>query len=238
MIKIQNLTKVFEFKKRGRGVFGNFLFPKYGTFAALRNVSFSVKEGEIVGLLGPNGAGKTTLIKILIGLLQPTSGSALINGMDAEKQQEKIGLFFGHTTMMYHRITGYDNLEYYAGLYGVRDIDARIKKLCSQFRIRSWLDEYVEHYSKGMKIKLSLARALIHDPPILILDEPTLGLDVRISEEILEKLPKLKKTILFTTHYVDEAKRLADRIVILKKGKVAMTVEDPKEADIRGELLR
>jgi len=237
LIKVRNLTKVFDVRKKGRGLLGNLLFPKYGKFTAVKNVSFDVNEGEIVGLLGPNGAGKTTIIKILIGLLRPTLGSALIREKPAEVQQERIGLFFGHTTMAYHKMTGYDNLEYYANLYGVRNIGARISELSSQLGIKKWLDEYVEHYSKGMKIKIGLARALIHNPDVLILDEATLGLDVRTSSELLKNLPKLGKTILFTTHYVEEAKKLADRIVILKKGSVAAEITNPKNTDIRKVIL-
>jgi ABC-type multidrug transport system ATPase subunit len=219
-------------------VFGNLLFPRYGTYAALKNVSFDVKEGEILGLLGPNGAGKTTVIKILMGLLRPTSGSALIMGKPAEKQQSRIGLFFGHTTMTYHRITGYDNLKYYGALYGVKDMDSKIDALSRQLRLKKWLDEFVEHYSKGMKIKLSLARALIHDPDVLLLDEPTLGLDARTSEYITSKLPKLQKTILYTTHYIEEAKKLSDRVVVLKNGKVAKVFSKPAKADIKGEMMK
>jgi len=236
MIKIENLTKIFKVKKKGHGIFGNLFFPKYKAFKAVDNVSFSIKEGEILGLLGPNGAGKTTIIKILSGLLQPTSGSALIKGKPAEKQQEKIGLVL-RSTMIYHRITGYDNLEYYAKLYGVKDIKSRINKLCKQLSIKSWLDEYVEHYSAGMKAKLALARALIPGPEILILDEPTLGLDIKTSDEIRKKLPTLNKTILLTTHYPEEAKTLSDRIIILKKGKIAKKIENPKNNDIKEVFL-
>jgi ABC-type multidrug transport system ATPase subunit len=236
MIQINNLTKIFKVKKKGHGVVGNLFFPRYEIFKAVDDVSFNINKGEILGLLGPNGAGKTTIINILSGLLQPTSGSALINGKTAEKQQEKIGLVLG-PTMIYNRITGYDNLNYYARLYGVKDIDSRIDELCKQLSIKSWLDEYVEHYSTGMKVKLTLARALVHDPEILILDEPTLGLDVRISNEIRKKLPTLNKTILLTTHYIEEAKMLSDRIIILKKGKIAKTIEDPKNTNIKEVFL-
>ena len=140
--------------------------------------------------------------------------------------------------MTYHRITGYDNLRYYGGLYGVKDIDSKIDIISRQFRLKKWLDEFVEHYSKGMRIKLSLARALIHDPEVLLLDEPTLGLDARSTEYITSRLPKLKKTILYTTHYIEEAKRLSDRVVMLKNGRVAKIFRNPSKADIKGEMLK
>jgi len=236
MIEIKNLTKLFKVKKKGHGIFGNILFPKYETFKAVDNVSFNIKKGAILGLLGPNGAGKTTIIKILCGLMQPTSGYALINGKPAEKQQKKIGLVLG-PTMIYHRMTGYDNLEYYAKLYGVNDIDKKINELCDEFGIKNWLDEYVEHYSIGMKVKLTLIRALLHDPEILILDEPTLGLDIKTSEELRKKILNLNKTILLTTHYLEEAKKLSDKIIILKKGQISKIIEDPKNVNIKEVFL-
>ena len=236
MIEVKNLTKEFRVKKKGHGIFGNLFFPEYKIFKAVDNVSFNIEKGEILGLLGPNGAGKTTIIKMLCGLLQPTSGSALIEGKLAEKKQEKIGLVLG-STMIYHRMTGYDNLEYYANLYGIKSIGSRISKLCSQLGIKSWLDEYTEHYSSGMRAKLALARALIHNPDILILDEPTLGIDVGTSEDIRERIPKLKKTVLLTTHYIEEAKMLSDRIIILKKGEISKIIKNPKKADIKEEFI-
>ncbi len=236
MIQIKNLTKIFKVKKRGHGIIGTLFLPRYASFKAVDNVSFDIEKGEIVGLLGPNGAGKTTIIKMLCGLLQPTSGSALINGRPAERQQKRIGLILGHT-LIYHRMTGYDNLEYYAKLYGVKDINSKINRLCKELSIKKWLDEYVEHYSSGMKAKLALARALIHDPEILILDEPTLGLDVHISHEIRKKIPLLKKTVLLTTHYLEEAKALSDRIIILRKGRVKKEIKNPKTADLEREFI-
>jgi len=236
MIEVKNLTKVFQVKKKGHGIFGSLLYPKYKPFKAVDNVSFTVKKGEILGLLGPNGAGKTTIIKIISGLLQPTSGSAFIDGKLAENQQEKIGLVLG-STMIYNRITGYDNLEYYAKLYGIKNYDSRIKTLCKQLSIKNWLNEFVENYSNGMKMKLTLARALLHNPDVLLLDEPTLGLDIKISEEIRDKILALRKTILLTTHYIEETKKLSSRIIILKNGKIVNTIKNPKRIDIKGVIL-
>ena len=119
-------------------------------------------------------------------------------------------------------MTGYDNLKYYARLYNVNNYDKKIKELCSFLGIKKWLNDYVEHYSSGMKSKLALARALIHDPDILLLDEPTLGLDPNISLEVREKIKKLGKTIVLTTHYLEEAEQLSDKIVILNKGKLVI----------------
>jgi ABC-type multidrug transport system ATPase subunit len=234
-IRVEHLTKVFNVKKRGRGILGNLLFAKREPFTAVDDVSFTVQRGEVLGLLGLNGAGKTTIIKVISGLLRPTSGSILIEGEPIERGHMLIGLALGRT-MVYNRLTGYDNLQYYAGLYGVEDVDARIKSLCCQVGIDGWLDEYVEHYSDGMKTKLAIARALIHDPPILILDEPTLGLDVVVSDGIRRMISSLGKTVILTTHNMDEAKTLSGRVIILKKGRLGKMIHDPKGADIWGEF--
>jgi len=236
VIEAKNLTKVFNVRKEGRDIFEKLLNREKKTFKAVDDVSFEIYEGERIGLLGPNGAGKTTIIQMLCGLIQPTSGTVLIRGMAADRQQSLIGLMMGRR-MIYHRLTGYNNLEYYARLYGVEDIDGRIGKLCNMLRIGGWLDEYVEYYSDGMKYKLAVARALVHDPEILILDEPTLGLDLATSEYLRGIIGRLRKTVLLTTHYVEEAKELSDRVVILSGGRVRRVISNPRRADIRRELL-
>ena len=236
MISVEGLSKVFRVRRRGHGVLGSLFFPRFESFTAVDNVSFDVGEGEILGLLGPNGAGKTTIIKIICSLLEPTSGRVLVDGAPPGERKGEIGLVLG-PAMVYRRMTGYDNLRYYGELYGVGNIDARIRELCGFLGISGWLDEYVEHYSSGMVSKLAVARALIHDPKVLVLDEPTLGLDVRMAEEIRGRILKLDKTILLTTHYMEEAKVLSDRVVLLNRGRVAKVIEDPKRVDIREEFL-
>lgn len=223
MIEIKNITKVYRIKKSTR----KFIFspPKY-FLNALDNVSLDIKEGELFGLLGPNGAGKTTLINIICGLLQPTSGQVKIYEKPVEEVKIRIGLMLGYT-MVYYRLTGYDNLAYFARLYNVRNYKQRIKELAEFLGLEDWLDEYVEHYSTGMKSKLALARALIHNPDILLLDEPTLGLDPYIAIEIRKKIKEMKKTIILTTHYMEEADQLSDRIGILNKGRL-IKVDTPQ----------
>ncbi|MBU4274302.1 ABC transporter ATP-binding protein [Patescibacteria group bacterium] len=216
MIQIKNLTKTYLIKKRDRGF--SFGRPKR-FFNALDDINLEIKEGEVFGLLGPNGAGKTTLIKIISGLLQPTSGWVKIDNKPVEEVRGKIGLMLGYT-MIYYRITGYDNLEYFARLYNVKNFKSRIKELAEFLGLENWLDEYVEHYSTGMKSKLALARALIHNPDILLLDEPTLGLDPHIAIDVRKKIKQMKKTIILTTHYMEEADQLSDRIGFLNQGKL------------------
>jgi len=216
MIKIKNITKVYFTKKRIERF--SFFRPR-DSFKALDNVSLEIKEGELFGLLGPNGAGKTTLMQIICGLLQPSEGEVRIGNKPPESARMKIGLMLGYT-MIYNRITGYANLEYSARLYNVRNYKQKIKDLAEFLGLEGWLNEYVACYSTGMKSKLALARALIHNPDILLLDEPTLGLDPHIAIEVREKIKEMKKTIILTTHYMEEADQLSDRVGFLDCGRL------------------
>lgn len=226
-IEARNLTKVFEKKTSSRGRFLDIFNSKYESFKAVDNVSFSIHRGELFSLLGPNGAGKTTIIKMLCGLLQPTDGRILINNHPMEEEMGNIGLMLGYS-MIYYRMTGYDNLKYFARLYGVSDYDRRIRELSDFLGLSDWLGTYVEKYSQGMKSKLALARALVHDPDILLLDEPTLGLDPHIAIEVRKKIKDMGKTILLTTHYMEEADDLSDRVGIIDEGRL-ITVSEPKK---------
>lgn len=217
MISVKNVTKVYHYYEARRSI-ASFLFPKREKVVALDGVSLDIREGEIYGLLGPNGAGKTTLIKMICGLLKVTSGEIRINGNGVFGAQKDIGLLLGDS-MIYNLMTGRDNLEYVACLYKVSDCESRIKELTDFLEIGEWLDQYVSEYSLGMKVKLCLARALVHDPPILLLDEPTLGLDPRFAMQMRNKIRELRKTVILTTHYMEEAEFLSDRIGILHRGR-------------------
>jgi len=218
MIEINNVSVLFK-KKVKTNPLRNFFFPKYKSFFALKNINLEIKKGEIFALLGPNGSGKTTLMKLLVDLIQPTSGNIFIDKKKPKKQKIRIGLMLGNS-MIYYRMTGYDNLKYFAKIYNINNYQKRINELTKFLGIKDWLYEYVEHYSLGMKSKLALARAMIHNPDILLLDEPTLGLDPNISIEVREKIKQMKKTIIFCTHYLEEAEEIADRIGIIKEGKI------------------
>ena len=160
-IEIFNMSKVYDLKGKGKSI------------AALKNINLKVNSGEIFGLLGPNGAGKTTLVSILTTLIQPTSGYAIILGhnilKDAWFVKENVGLMLGGE-MIYHRLTGYKNLKFYCKLYGIKDYQSKIKNLAEIFDLTEWLNQYVGKYSKGMKLKLALARILLIEPKILFLD--------------------------------------------------------------------
>ena len=230
---------VKTFKKKGRRKYG--IGPKIEKdelIYAVNNVSLQVKKGELFGLLGPNGAGKTTFVKCLSTLLLPNKGTAVINGFDIVEDpiaaRESIGITTGGERTMYWKLSGRDNLKYFAALYGLSSDDAnkRIDFLMKIVGLEGRQHERIEKYSTGMRQKVSICRALIHDPPVLLLDEPTLGLDPSFSRFIRSFIKKdlnqkQGKTIVLTTHYMDEADQLCDRIAIMNDGKI-VAVDTPQ----------
>ena len=236
IIEVKKLTKYYKIKEK-KIIIRDFFFPVYRDFLALKNVSFKIREYEIFGILGPNGAGKTTLIKLICGLLAPTSGSVKIDKKFVAKNffeiQKMIGIMFGNT-MIYHRMTGFANLRYYCRIYNIPNYKKRIKELLELVDLYEWRNQLVESYSLGMKSKLALSRALIHDPKILILDEPTLGLDVRNSIFIRNLLKKMDKTIIITTHNMEVANDVCSRIALLNKGSI-LKIDNPE--NIRNDIL-
>src|SRR5213595_1270797 len=215
---------------------------------AVRGVDFEVAEGELFGLLGPNGAGKTTTIKMLITLLLPTSGSARVLGFDvvkdARKVRERIGYVFGGDRGLYERLPGLDNLRYFAELYGVppREQKRRIAELLDLVGLSGREREKVEGYSRGMRQRLHIARGLLHDPPVLFLDEPTIGVDpvgARELRDTIAALTQVGKTVLLTTHYMFEADELCDRIAVIAEGKIVAegTPRDLKAGVARGKVV-
>jgi ABC-2 type transport system ATP-binding protein len=196
---------------------------------AVRGVSFEIAKGELFGLLGPNGAGKTTTIKMLITLLIPTSGAANVLGFDVVKNarevRKRIGYVFGGERGVYERLSGYDNLRYFAELYGVpgREQKRRIQELLELVGLKGREHDRAEGYSRGMKQRLHIARGLLHDPEVVFLDEPTIGLDPVGARELratIASLTAVGKTILLTTHYMFEADALCDRIAVIANGRI------------------
>jgi len=196
---------------------------------AVEDISFDVKQGELFGILGPNGAGKTTTIKMLTTLLIPTSGTAKILGHDVVKEANKIrphiGFIFGGERGLYWRLSGIDNLRYFASLYhlDLETSNKRIDYLLDLVGLEDRGREKVEGYSRGMKQRLHVARTLLHDPDVLFLDEPTIGLDpvgARELREVVRNLQSEKKTIILTTHYMFEADALCQRIAVIDRGSM------------------
>ncbi len=219
MIEAENLTKF------------------YGEFLAVDHISFNIKKGEIFGFLGPNGAGKTTTIRMLAAIFPPSEGTATINGNDvvhnSMEVRKQVGIL-SENPGLYERLSARANLDFFARLYDVPkdQIDTRIDFLGDLFDLRTRLDERVGTYSKGMKQKLAIARALIHDPTVLFLDEPTSALSPEAAKSIRDLLVDLAKdrsrTICICTHNLFDAERLCDRVAIIRNGKI-LTVGTPGE---------
>jgi ABC-2 type transport system ATP-binding protein len=205
------------------------IVKKFGDFTAVDGVSFAVEEGEIFGLLGPNGAGKSTLIRMLVTLLPPSSGTALVGGFDIVKQSNSVRRSIGVIAQAMTSdldLSVEENLLIYAKLYGVpRDKRTRlIRELLESVELWQWKDKQVKHLSGGMRRRVEIARGLVHEPRVFFLDEPTTGLDPVSRTAVWEMLQRIKSqrdlTILITTHYMDEADKLCDRIAIIDHGKL------------------
>ncbi len=230
MIKVKNLTKVFE------------------NLTAVDDISFEIGRGEVFGLLGPNGAGKTTTLFMLATLLKPTSGTALVNGYDTIKQphlvRKSIGVVFQDPSSD-DKLTGYENLWLHAMMYDVpKEVrEERIAEVLKLVDLTDRKDDRVKKYSGGMRRRLEIARGLLHKPKILFLDEPTLGLDPQSREKIWEYIEKIvrekKITIILTTHYMEEADKLCDKIAIIDFGKIVV-LDNPKNLKriIGGEIIK
>lgn len=222
--------------------------PK-ATFTAVDGVDLQIERGEIFGLLGPNGAGKSTTIRMLCTLLEPTSGTAHVNGFDIVKQANEVrrslGTLLAGERSIYWKLTGRENLEYFAALYHIPTAAAkqRVEELIERMELKERANELVEKYSTGMRQRVAIAKALLARPPILLLDEPTLGLDPQAARRLRELIAELKQeghTILLTTHYMEEADLLSDRIGIIDQGKIIAldTPEGLKQRIDQKEVIR
>ncbi len=202
---------------------------KFNDVEALKNVSFDVKNGEIMGLLGENGAGKSTLLRILSTMIKPSNGTAEINGYDILKNSEdvrkSIGILFGSDCGLYDRLTARENLEFFASLHEMKSnaINERINYLAKQFCFEDYINRQVHTFSKGMKQKIALARSIIHDPSVMFFDEPESGLDFMSAKMVFDFMELCKnegKSIIFSSHSMENIKNYSDRMVILHKGSV------------------
>ncbi len=213
MIHVERLTKTYSDLQRG-------------TIVALNGLTFEARPGEIYGLLGPNGAGKTTALRILSTTLKPTGGRATVNGFDVLTQPSQVRRQIGFVSMntgVYDRMTAWEMVEYFGRLYGLEDdeLKDRMEELFERLQMNEFRDLLGSKMSSGMKQKVSIARALVHDPPVLIFDEPTTGLDVLVARALLETIVQLRdhgKCIVFSTHIMREVEKLCNRISILHHG--------------------
>jgi ABC-2 type transport system ATP-binding protein len=207
------------------------LTKKFGDATAVNDISFTVKPGELFALLGPNGAGKSTTIKMLTTLLQPTSGSLTLNGFDVTKEQADVRKSFGivfQDPSVDAEMTAYENMVLHATLYNLptKDVTPRVAELLKLVELWERRDSLVKTYSGGMKRRLEIARGLLHEPKVLFLDEPTLGLDAQTRNLLWNYVQRLRSekhmTVLFTTHYLEEAEANADRIAFIDHGSLVV----------------
>jgi ABC-2 type transport system ATP-binding protein len=200
----------------------------YGTLAAVQDLNLRVEQGELFGFLGPNGAGKTTTIRMIVGLLRPTAGTVSVAGHDV--QQESLAVkrsvgYLAQTPVLYDRLTGREFLRFVGGLYGLSDaeIDARAEALLTLTELTGKADQLIEGYSGGMRHKIGLCGALLHEPPVLVLDEPLAGLDpysARRVKDLLRDLCRRGGTVFLSTHVLEVAERVCDRVGILDQGRL------------------
>ena len=226
MIHVENLTKSFRDLRRGQ-------------IMAVDHVSFDVKPGEVFGLLGPNGAGKTTTMRILCTVLKPTGGIAQLAGYDvvtqASQVRQNIG-FLSASTAIYDRMTAWEMVEFFGKLYGMTDehLRERMESVFATLQMNDFRDVLGAKMSTGMRQKVSIGRAIVHDPPVMIFDEPTLGLDVLVARAVLQNIERLHdqgKCILYSTHIMREVEKLCNRVAIVSKGRIqaAGTLEELRD---------
>jgi sodium transport system ATP-binding protein len=215
MIDVHNLTKSFRDLRRGQVL-------------AVDHISFTAHPGEVFGLLGPNGAGKTTTMRILCTVLRPSGGTATIAGCDVATEPNRVRQHIGFlsaNTAIYDRMSAWELVEYFGRLYGLEGdrLQGRMEEVFAALQMNDFRDVLGAKMSTGMRQKVSIARAIVHDPPVLIFDEPTAGLDVLVARAVLQNIERLRalgKCILFSTHIMREVEKLCDRVAIVSRGKI------------------
>ncbi|MGD0653863.1 MAG: ATP-binding cassette domain-containing protein [Thermoguttaceae bacterium] len=233
MIHVHELTKYYTDLRRGR-------------FVGLGGISFHARPGQVYGLLGPNGAGKTTALRILSTVLRPSSGTATIDGHDVLTQPDQVRReigFISANTAVYDRMTGWEMVEYFGRLHGIPqdELHPRMERLFNRLHMNDTRDVLGAKMSTGMKQKVSVARALVHDPPVLIFDEATVGLDVLVARAFLKNVAEMRdqgKCILYSTHIMREAEKICDRVAILHRGHILAegTLEELRDMHHESDL--
>ena len=243
IIEVKNLSKTFKVKEKEKGLKGSIkaIFkPKYKNKKAVNNISFNIEKGEIIAFIGPNGAGKSTTIKMLTGILFPTRGSINVAGINPQKERKqlayKIGTVFGQKEQLWIHLTPYDNFKFFGAIFDIPEqvIEKRIEEYNSIFELDEFINTPVKSLSLGQRMICEIVASLIHEPEILFLDEPTIGLDPVIKEKIrvfIKRLNKEKKTTIFlTSHDVGDIEKLCKRVIIINNGTIVMddTMENLK----------
>lgn len=242
-ISIKNLSKEFRVKTKKKGFKGSLkslVKPKYKIIKAVDNISFSIEKGEMVAFIGPNGAGKSTTIKMMTGILYPNKGNIDVLGLNPTKDRKKlayeIGCVFGQKEQLWTHLSPYDNFKFFGAIYDIpkQRVEKKIKEFVDLFEIEEFLNTPVRNLSLGQRIRCEIIASLIHEPKILFLDEPTIGLDPVVKENIRTLIKRMNKeyktTVVLTSHDVSDIEKLCKRVIIVNKGKIVLddTMENLK----------
>ena len=235
VIEVKGLTKTFKVKQKEKGLKGSIkaiIKPKYKEVKAVRNISFDVEEGEMLAFIGPNGAGKSTTIKMLTGILFPDEGEIRVLDLDPKKERKKlaykIGTVFGQKEQLWMHLTPYDNFKFFSAIYDIpeKKAEEKIEELKNLFELEKFINTPVRNLSLGQRIRCEIVASLIHEPKILFLDEPTIGLDPVVKDNIRKLIKKMNKeyntTIFLTSHDVLDIEKLCKRVVIVNNGKIVL----------------
>ncbi len=235
IIEVKGLSKNFKVKIKEKGLKGSvksIFKPKYKIVKAVRNISFDVEKGEIIAFIGPNGAGKSTTIKMMTSILYPDKGTIKVMGYDPIKDRKKlsyeIGTVFGQKEQLWTHLTPYDNFKFFGAIYDLPDsvIEKKIEELNMLFELEEFINTPVRNLSLGQRIRCEISAALIHEPKILFLDEPTIGLDPVVKENIRTFIKRMNKefktTIFLTSHDIGDIEKLCKRVIIINNGQIVL----------------
>ena len=243
VIKVKNLSKTFKVKLKEKGLKGSLkslVKPKYKIIKAVNNISFEVEKGEMIAFIGPNGAGKSTSIKMMTSILFPDKGSIDILGLDPVKDRKKlayeIGCVFGQKEQLWTHLTPYDNFKFFGAIYDIPNskVEKKINELRELFELDEFINTPVRNLSLGQRIRCEIVASLIHEPKVLFLDEPTIGLDPVVKENIRSLIKRMNKeyktTVVLTSHDVGDIEKLCKRVIIVNKGQIVLddTMENLK----------
>ena len=243
VIKVKNLSKTFKVKLKEKGLKGSLkslVKPKYKIIKAVRDISFEVEKGEMIAFIGPNGAGKSTSIKMMTGILFPDKGEIDILGLDPRKDRKKlayeIGCVFGQKEQLWTHLTPYDNFKFFGAIYDIPNskVEKKINELRELFELDEFINTPVRNLSLGQRIRCEIVASLIHEPKILFLDEPTIGLDPVVKENIRSLIKRMNKeyktTVVLTSHDVGDIEKLCKRVIIVNSGQIVLddTMENLK----------
>ena len=243
IIEVKKLSKTFRVKLKEKGLKGSFksiIHPKYKLVKAVKNISFEVEKGEIIAFIGPNGAGKSTTIKMMTSIIYPDKGSVKVLGLDPAKERKKlayeIGTVFGQKEQLWTHLTPYDNFKFFGAIYDIPEsvVEKKIEELRVLFELDEFINTPVRNLSLGQRIRCEIVASLIHEPKVLFLDEPTIGLDPVVKENIRTLIKRMNKeyktTIFLTSHDVGDIEKLCKRVIIINDGTIVLddTMENLK----------